>query len=71
MPNNWCKNVVLLFKVDLITGEKEVINIFASTRSAAKYRRHKFFDEAFKKGKSLNDLYPIEKWRVTIQSEVE
>ena len=71
MAYNLCRNVVLLFKFDTITGEKELINIFTSQRSAMKYRRHKYFDEAFSKGKSLNLLYPIEKWRVTIQSEVE
>lgn len=69
MPNNWCRNVVLLYKRDIHTGAKEVDEVFASLVSAKKYRR-RYADEALKQGLNLSDMYPIEKRRVKIQSEV-
>lgn len=70
MPNNWCRNIVLLYKRDLHTGCKEVINVFTSFAAAKKYRRNNFAAEVERAGVDFSDMYPIEKRIVTIQSEV-
>ena len=70
MPNNWCKNIILLYKRDIFTGCKEVIGVFTSLLAAKKYRRLNFYSDVRKAGLEFSDMYPIEKRRVTIQSEV-
>lgn len=67
---NFCRNVVLLFKRNLISGEKDLLKIFTSNTSAKYYRRKKFHAEVNMNSTTFQDMYPIEKWTVTIQSEV-
>lgn len=70
MPNNWCRNIVLLYKQDIFTGCKEVIGVFTSFKAAKKFRRDNFAKEVAKSGLNFSDMYPIERRLVTIQSEV-
>ena len=70
MPNNWCKNIVLLYERNIFTGCKEVVGVFTSLPAAKKYRRKNFADETERAGLEFSDMYPIERRIVTIQSEV-
>ena len=70
MPNNWCRNIVLLYKRDIFTGCKEVVGVFTSLPAAKKYRRNNFAKEVAESGLNFSDMYPIERRLVTIQSEV-
>lgn len=70
MPNNWCRNIVLLYKRDIFTGCKEVIEVFTSFKAAKKFRRDHFAEDVQRAGLEFSDMYPIERRLVTIQSEV-
>lgn len=70
MPNNWCRNIVLLYKRDIFTGCQTVVGVFTSLPAAKKYRRNNFAKEVGRAGLDFSDMYPIERRLVTIQSEV-
>lgn len=54
------------------TGCKKLVRIFVSYRVAQQYRRDTFGEEIIlKHGKSLEEYYPIEKWKVFVPSEVK
>lgn len=70
MPNNLCRNVVCLYELDVVSGNKELVKIFTSLKSARYYRRKHYYEEIMKKPDgSINDYWPIEKWRVTHQGD--
>ena len=60
-----CNNVVILWKVDKITGEKEILNLFQSIKMAKLYRRRHFPNEL----EDWSTYYPIEKRRVLYRQE--
>ena len=69
MKANFCKNLNLLFKRNLLTGEKTLIKIFQTKRQAQLYRRRFFAMQAFKQNVGLQDIAPIEIWDVTTSND--